>query len=404
MKELNFAVYVTGSIAAYKALILVRDLVKRGNQVQVIMTNSATRFVQPLSFQVLSQKPVITEKHSISKHGILHVDLARWTDVALIVPATANLIAKLANGISDTVATTCLLASNQALKVIIPAMNNEMLANPATQRNLRLLNNYKNYYVFHTAYGRLAEGFSGKGRMLEPAQIISRLNQLLHYRRSLAGYKIIVTAGGTEEPLDPVRFITNGSSGKMGIAIARVAQRLGAKVLLICGRITVSIPAGIKVRRVKTTEQINRVVSRAFPKFDALIMSAALADFRPVQIAKQKLHKKTRNEFSVPFRKTPDVLKRIARLKRPDQMTVGFAAETHHLITDAMQKLRSKHLDLIVANDVSNHKIGFGSDNNQVTFMMPNGRSIRTPVLPKSTVAMKLLRLVADHLKMIKGN
>lgn len=400
MRKLNLAVYVTGSIAAYKALGLVRGLVKRGHRVRVIMSKSATRFIQPLSFQTLSQNSVITEEGSLaSSHGVLHVDLARWTDVALVVPATANVIAKLANGIADTVMMTCLLAANQVPKVIVPAMNSEMLANPATQRNLRLLKSYHNYYVLSSVYGRLAEGYSGKGRMLEPGQIIEYLNRLWHHPKPLAGRKIIVTAGGTEESLDPVRFITNGSSGKMGFAIARTARQLGAKVLLICGRTTASVPAGIKVRRVKTTEQMGCAVIRAFPEFQILIMAAALADFRPVRTAQQKLQKRTRDGVTIRLRKTPDVLKAVARLKRSNQITVGFAAETQHLLTNAAQKLRSKHLDLIVANDVSNHQIGFGSNDNQVTFIRRHHQPVRTPVLSKSAVAVKLLALIANQLK-----
>ncbi|QBP18628.1 bifunctional phosphopantothenoylcysteine decarboxylase/phosphopantothenate--cysteine ligase CoaBC [Acetilactobacillus jinshanensis] len=396
MDHMNIAVYVTGSVACYKTLILIRMLKRRGANVRIIMSNGAQQFIKPLPFQALSGHSVIREQAvNPSTHGIPHVDLARWTDVAIIMPATANVIAKMANGIADGIVSTCLLATS-APKIIVPAMNNLMFINPATQRNLRLLKGYPNYYQWGPTYGKLAEGYPGKGRMIEPKQVINKLGQLLNRHQFLHGLRLLVTAGGTEEPIDPVRFITNGSSGKMGYAVAERAHQMGADVTLISGHANIPVPSGIKVIKVQTTEDMGHAVLDQYPKADALVMSAALADFEPVHMADQKIKKgPSSHHMILKLKRTPDVLKRVAKIKKSGQLTIGFAAETQNLIDNATHKLKAKKLDLIVANDVSNPKIGFGGDNNQVTFIDRNGHQQKTPVESKLKVADQLLKIIA---------
>ncbi len=394
---MNVALYVSGSIAAYKSLILVRLLKKSGANVKIVMTREATRFIQPLAFQALSHHRVISSWND-DYSGILHVKLSHWTDVAIIAPATANVIAKVANGIADDVASTCLLATS-APKVIVPAMNNRMFDNPVTQRNLNWLRQLPGYRILGPVAGPLAEGYSGKGRMVEPNQIIAKVNRWFRDDRPLKSMKLIVTAGGTREKLDPVRFITNDSSGKMGCAIANQAAKLGAKVLLISGHtVSLRINPKIKIIHVQTTENMAQAVLKNFPHFNGLIMAAALADFRPVTFQSQKIKK--RNQLILKLRRTPDVLKMIAKVKRQDQFTVGFAAETHDLLKHATQKLVKKHLDLIVANDVANPKIGFGSDNNQVTLIRRGHSPVKTQIAAKSKIAQVILKTV---IKIWKG-
>ncbi|UQS86645.1 bifunctional phosphopantothenoylcysteine decarboxylase/phosphopantothenate--cysteine ligase CoaBC [Nicoliella spurrieriana] len=401
IQNLNVALYVTGSIAAYKSLLMTRLLVKAGANVRVVMTNGALDFIKPLSFQALSKHPVLTD-HSFGMHDsdITHIELAQWSDLALVMPADANTIAKLANGLADNLATTTLLATS-APKMIVPAMNDQMLANPATQRNLEQLRT-DGCKIVDPVVGFLAEGYQAKGRMAEPKTVFRLIERLTTPAADLKlkGKRVLVTAGATRQPIDPVRFITNSSSGKMGIAVASAAARLGADVTLICADVRVKVPDGIKVVSVVTSAELKTAVLKLMPETDVLVMTAAVADFESVHVAGQKIKKAAQSDlFTLQFREAADILKAVAKIKRPDQYTVGFAAETNDLRQNALKKLHAKGLNLLVANDVANPQIGFSSDNNQVTFLRAGHEPVQTPVLPKIAIAERLVNMVADDLK-----
>ncbi|MBW1605634.1 bifunctional phosphopantothenoylcysteine decarboxylase/phosphopantothenate--cysteine ligase CoaBC [Lactobacillus sp. Sy-1] len=403
IKNLNVALYVTGSIAAYKSLVMTRLLVKAGANVRVLMTDGALEFIQPLSFQALSKHSVITN-HSAGMDAdqITHIEVAQWTDLAVVMPADANTIAKLANGIADDVISTTLLATDSQ-KLVVPAMNDHMLANPATQRNLATIKQ-DGIAIIAPTIGFLAEGYAAPGRMVEPELVMERIQTLVKLKQtppthSLRGRRVLVTAGATRQPIDPVRFITNASSGKMGVSVAKAAADLGAEVTLICADVRVSIPAGIKVVNVVTSSELQAAVLQLMKTNDVLIMTAAVADFQSVRVQPQKIKKAAQSDtFTLHFREADDILKAVAKIKRSDQYTVGFAAETNDLRENALKKLRSKGLDLLVANDVSNPQIGFSSDDNQVTFLRTDHAPIQTKVLPKPAIAEQLVDLVAQDL------
>ncbi|MHA8138433.1 bifunctional phosphopantothenoylcysteine decarboxylase/phosphopantothenate--cysteine ligase CoaBC [Lactobacillaceae bacterium Scapto_B20] len=405
LKNLNIALYVTGSVAAYKSLHFTRLLTKKGANVRVLMTDGARSFVQPLSFEALSKNPVITCQSPGMRDGhVTHIELAQWSDVAIVMPADANTIAKVANGIADNEVTTTLLATD-APKIIVPAMNDRMLSNPATQRNLATLKQ-DGVVIVDPVVGMLAEGYRAKGRMADSETVLSHLAGLFDQRddqedveQPLAHKKVLVTAGGTRQPLDPIRFITNSSSGRMGIAIAKAAQQLGATVTLICADVSVAIPDRMNVIRVQTTDELLDAVLTNLPDYDVLVMAAAVADFAPLQINDQKIKKETKAAtFSIEFQSAPDILKSVAKIKRPDQYIVGFAAETNDISQNAQRKLVNKQLNMLVANDVSDSKIGFNSDDNQVTFLRPAQKPIQTAVLPKKAIAQQLMEIVASEL------
>ncbi|MEJ6400572.1 bifunctional phosphopantothenoylcysteine decarboxylase/phosphopantothenate--cysteine ligase CoaBC [Nicoliella lavandulae] len=398
-ENLNVALYVTGSIAAYKSLMFTRLLVKAGANVRVLMTDGARQFIQPLSFQALAKHDVITtDTDGMHADQITHIELAQWTQLAIMMPADANTIAKVANGLADNEVTTTWLATS-APKVVVPAMNDQMLANPATQRNIDTLK-HDGVTLIDPTVGFLAEGYQAKGRMAEPEDVLAQVELMLiklNPDAPLKHRKILVTAGGTRQPLDPVRFITNSSSGKMGIAIAKAAQRMGADVTLIAADVKIALPLGMRIVRVTTSAELCSTVLKLMPENDGLIMTAAVADFEPITVADHKIKKQQQSgEFTLQFREATDILKAVAKIKRPDQFTVGFAAETNDLKANAAKKLADKGLDLLVANDVSNPKIGFSSDDNQVTFLRPHAAPIQTPVLPKAAIAERLMQLVVD--------
>lgn len=386
---------VTGSIAVYKSAILVRDLIKQGNEVKAILTKAAAEFVTPLTFQTLSKQQVIVDEfqdYEVDK--VLHIDIADHTDVTIVAPATANIIGKIANGIADDAASTVLLA-NHAPLFIVPTMNSNMLANPANQRNINQLEQ-DGVHVMDAATGFLAEGYEGKGRMPEPAEILAWIDQSLVPNQVLSGKSIIVTAGGTREPIDPVRYITNHSSGKMGFAIAQAAVQAGAKVALIAANTSIPVPAGVDFIPVETARDLEQAVTERFAMADGLVMAAAVADFRPATVADHKIKKTADNDnLTLSMVKNPDIVKQIGSLKQPKQFVVGFAAETNDLLANATKKIASKNLDLIVANDVGNHQIGFNADQNQVTFMWPDGQTKKTSVESKAKVAEQLIQIIA---------
>ena len=385
------AVYMTGGIAMYKAVQVVRNLEKAGHEVRVIMTKNAEHFVTSNTLAALTKYPVLDDLWSKENEGsIPHVHLARWTELALVVPATANFIAKMANGIADDAASTTILAT-AAPKLVIPAMNDQMWNNPATQRNLQFLKENQ-VQIMEPAVGMLAEGYAAKGRMPEPDQISAWVEDLLNKKEILKGKTIVVTAGGTEEAIDPVRFIGNRSSGKMGIAIAQAAANMGAKVKLVYGNVTIPLPQNknIELFPAPSSEDMLMQVKQEFNRSDILIMAAAVADWRMKKVADHKLKKQAdQATLELTLVKTKDILREVAKQKNPDQVVVGFAAETNDLLKNAEKKLREKGADMIVANDVSQNV--FGSDKDKVTILRQNGTIEEWPEMSKKEIASKFL-------------
>ncbi|MCH5465028.1 bifunctional phosphopantothenoylcysteine decarboxylase/phosphopantothenate--cysteine ligase CoaBC [Levilactobacillus tujiorum] len=391
---------VSGSVAAYKAATLARELQRAGATVRVILTRAAAKFVTPATFAALTKQPVLTDETWWRDDGqIAHVELADWTDLALAAPASANLMAQLAQGQADDVASATWLAT-AAPKVVVPAMNSHMWQAAATQRNRQQLL-ADGVVVLQPATGALAEGYSGTGRFPEPAEIMTQLQQLSMFApQILQGKHVIVTAGGTRERLDPVRFLTNDSSGKMGYAVAAAAQAAGADVTLISAPTRLTPPEEVTVVSIQSTTDLADAVLARFPQADALVMAAAVADFQPLTVADQKIKKTADNdELILKLKKTPDILAEVAKIKKSQQVTVGFAAETQNLLANARQKLQRKSLDLLAANDVSQAGIGFNSDDNQVTFIQADGTSDQTPKTSKRVIATALIKRLATILE-----
>ena len=399
LQDKHVTLTVSGSVASYKGAALARELQRAGATVRVVLTAAASRFVTAETFAALTKAPVLTDTgwwHADGK--IDHIELADWTDLALAAPASANLMAQFANGLADDAASATWLAT-AAPKVVVPAMNTHMWQAAATQRNRqRLLAD--GVQVLTPATGLLAEGYAGQGRFLEPTDIVSQLATLpldAQTTTALSGKHLLVTAGGTRERLDPVRFLTNDSSGKMGYAVATAAQQAGADVTLITAPTKLPVPSGVTVVPIESTQELADAVLTRLPAADGLVMAAAVADFQPVTAADQKIKKTTDNdELVLRLKKTPDILQAVAANKRPDQVVVGFAAETQNLLENGRQKLTKKHLDLLAANDVSRADIGFNGDNNQVTFLFADGHSDQTPVTSKRTIATTLISHVAE--------
>lgn len=387
LKDKHIAVYVTGGIAAYKSLGIVRALIKQEAIVQVIMTDAAQKFVTPLTFATLSQHPVITDNFTPQTSPddfIPHIQLALWTDLAIVVPATANIIGKMANGIADDITSTSLLATT-APKLIFPTMNTDMYDNPAVQKNLQTLQEM-GIQIVEPAEGFLAEGMTGKGRLPELSVIMNAIENNFTEKK-LAGKKVVVTAGGTKEAIDPVRYIGNRSSGKMGLAMATVARDLGAEVTLIT---TVDAPlAGMNIIQVQTASEMMQQLQDVFPTTDVLVMAAAVADFKPLHVADQKIKKNDDEDlFTIELTKNPDILKTIAATKNK-QFVVGFAAETQNLLSNAEKKLAHKNADVILANNVANEGSGFGVDTNRITLLQKNHEPTTWPLMSKIDVAKK---------------
>ncbi|WP_413627267.1 bifunctional phosphopantothenoylcysteine decarboxylase/phosphopantothenate--cysteine ligase CoaBC [Fructilactobacillus vespulae] len=399
MLNKKVVLYVTGSIAAYKSVYLLRELQRNGAEVRVVMTSFAEKFVSSLTFASLS-KHFVYDDNSFTDDAeqIKHIELAKWADLSIVAPASADFIAKLANGIADNFALTTLLATDSR-KIIVPAMNDVMFHNFATQNNLEVLK--KNQItVLDTATGMLAEGYSAKGRMLEPLDIINQVKRSLIKTGELNNFKILVTAGGTQEDIDPVRVISNRSSGKMGYAIAEAAAQAGAEVTLISANCNLQASSGIKVVPVRTSSELMNTVLSELPSYDALIMAAAVSDFRVHEVAKQKIKKDPNQDyFELILEKTPDILKQVALAKQEHQLIVGFAAETQNFEKNAQKKLKAKGLNMIVLNDVSNPKIGFSSDDNQVTIIDDKQKVIKTEIASKIEIAQKIIEIVEQKLR-----
>jgi len=384
---------ITGSIAAYKAADLASKLTQAGAKVEIIMTESATEFITPLTLRSLTGQPVVTKMFELtSEFSIEHIALAEAADVVAIAPATANTIAKLAQGIADDML-TCTVLATKAPIIVAPAMNVNMLENPITQENLAKLK-ARGFVIIEPAWGRLASGKMGRGRLADVDEIIGTIQQVLGKSGDLAGRRIVVTAGGTQEPIDPVRYIGNHSSGKMGYAMAKAARDRGAMVTLITAPTSLPEPTGIEVTPVRTTIQMKEAVAKAVAKADVLIMAAAVADYQPKTSTKEKI-KKESPSLTLELIRTPDILTEV----KGDFIRVGFAAESEDLIENARQKLQKKQLNLIVANDITATDSGFGVDTNKVTLIDRDGKVESLPLLTKREVADKILDRVVEFLR-----
>jgi phosphopantothenoylcysteine decarboxylase / phosphopantothenate---cysteine ligase len=385
---------VTGGIACYKAVELVRLLVRDGFAVQVIMTRGAMEFVTPLTFQTLSGKPVASETFNLTQESeIGHINLADSADLFVIAPATANVIGKMAGGIADDLLTTVLLAT-QAPVLVAPAMNIHMYENPLVQENIRKLRRV-GYHFIEPAEGYLACGYEGKGRLPDPEKIFETIKNLLK-KKDLAGERFLITAGPSREPLDPVRYISNRSSGKMGYALARAALSRGAEVVLVSGPTALEPPSGARTIAVTSAAEMRRAVLGEFPRCTAVIMAAAVGDYRPAEIAPRKI-KRAKEPLELRLEPNPDILKELGAQKN-GKLVVGFAAETEELTTNATKKLRAKNLDMIVANDVTQEGSGFDGDTNIATIIDRSGASFSLPLMSKSELADRIY----DHLVSLK--
>ncbi len=380
---------VTGGIAAYKAVELLRLLVKSGAEVHVIMTRSAREFVAPLTFQTLSGNPVHTEMFNlIQEQDIGHISLADRADLVLVAPATANVIGKAANGLADDLLTTTLLAT-KAPVLFVPAMNVNMWENPLYQENQSKLKKY-GYHFMMPAVGALACGWEGQGKLPDPADIFDYAQTVVKEERDLLGKTVLVTAGPTREELDPVCFLSNHSSGKMGYAIARAARNRGAKVILVSGPVQLPVPQAVDFVGVTTALEMQQAVLSHAAKADVIVKAAAVADFRPVERNGQKVKKGVEDQTVLALQRNPDILAELGRTKEK-QILVGFAAETDDLLANAVKKLETKNLDLIVANDVSQPGSGFDGDTNAVQLLYRDGQREELPLMSKDAVAWALL-------------
>lgn len=391
---------VTGSIAAYKAADLASKLVQAGAEVDVVMTAAAIEFVSPLTFQSLTHRPVFTDMFEPrTAFAIEHVGLAQKAEAVLIAPATANTIARIVNGMADNLLTSLVLATRAPL-IVAPAMDAFMYDNPLTRRNVARLREM-GATVIEPGFGHLASGLVGQGRLADNELILGTLRQVLGRRGDLAGRGIVVTAGGTQEPIDPVRHISNRSSGKMGYAVAEAARDRGARVVLISGPVSLPAPVGIEMRRVQTALDMQKALLDAVraPDMAALVMSAAVADYRVKVQAEHKIKRAKQEEMSIELVRNPDIVAGVSG----DFVKVGFAAESDDLIENAAAKLKSKGLDLIVANDITAADSGFDVDTNRVVFIDRRGAPEHLPLMLKSEVAHRLLdrvvRLLAERSK-----
>ncbi|MFQ6059031.1 MAG: bifunctional phosphopantothenoylcysteine decarboxylase/phosphopantothenate--cysteine ligase CoaBC [Anaerolineae bacterium] len=408
LRDKHIVLGVTGSIAAYKAVGLASRLVQAGATVDVIMTEAATELVQPLSFQAITHRPVVTEMFTpstrsghrlLAKMEIGHVTLAQRADLMVIAPATANTIAKLAAGLADNMLTATALATRAPI-IIAPAMESAMYESPVTQENLARLRQ-RGVTIVEPGYGRLASGAVGVGRLAEMEDILGTIRLVLGQGGDLAGRRVVVTAGGTREPIDPLRFVGNRSSGRMGYALAEAARDRGAKVTLVAGPTALITPPGVQFVPVDTAQEMRDAVLAALPGADVLIMAAAVADYRPAEIRERKI-KKGEGGLTLKLVRNPDILAQVARWRESEPggsrlVVVGFAAETEDLVENARAKLEAKGLDLIVANPVP---VSFGAPESQATLIDHQGEVTELPLLPKEEIAERVLDRVVGFLRL----
>jgi len=391
---------VCGGIAAYKAAALCSKLTQAGASVRVIMTESAAKLVQPLTFQALSKHQVMVDTFDEKDASVvMHINMADSADLVIVAPATANMLAKMAYGLADDMLSTTLLAVTAPI-LVAPAMNVHMYEHPATQNNMSILR-ARGVHFIDPGEGQLACGYVGKGRMAEPEEILVAAEQVLTPDQPLIGKKVLITAGGTVERIDPVRYLTNDSSGKMGFALAEAARDLGADVTVIAAKTTVHEPGGVQLVRVESASDMLNAVMDRLQASDIIIKAAAVADYRPAEQAPQKIKKKEET-LTLTLVKNPDILQQIGDSKT-NQFVVGFAAETEQTAEHAMDKLRRKNCDLLVANDVTVEGAGFGTDTNVVTVFDRSGLVEELPLLSKREVANRLLRMIAGRIASRSG-
>jgi phosphopantothenoylcysteine decarboxylase / phosphopantothenate---cysteine ligase len=401
MEKKKVLLAVTGGIAAYKAATVASKLYQSGYEVKVILTESAQKFITPLTFQTLTRQAVFTDTFEEKDPSVVsHIEIADWADLVLIAPATANAIGKLANGIADDMLTTTLLAT-KADVLIAPAMNVNMFNHPAVKKNMETLASY-GWRFIEPNEGLLACGWIGKGRLAEPEELLDSVHVYFQEKNeesslTLSGKKVMVTAGPTREELDPVRYFTNHSSGKMGYAIAAAAKKLGADVTLVTGPTSLEVPSGIKIERVTSAKEMFDQALSLYAEQDVVIKCAAVADYTPVTVHSNKFKKKN-DTWTIELKKTDDILQALGERKE-HQILVGFAAETENLEDYAKDKLKRKNLDMVVGNDVSKEGSGFGSDTNEIIMIKKDGSVRPLPILSKEKAAREILEEVMDMMK-----
>ena len=388
-------VCVTGGIAVYKAVALVSKLSQAGADVKVVMTESAMEFVTPLTFQAMSRNDVFFDTFDEKDSRVIaHIDLADWADLVIVAPATANVIGKVANGISDDMVTTVLMATTAEVW-FAPAMNVNMYENKAVIRNIASLDE-DGYRFIEPSEGFLACGYVGKGRLEEPEKIVELVVQAFASKNlPLAGKKVVITAGPTRERIDPVRYVSNFSSGKMGYAMAAAAAELGAETILVSGPVELEKPAGVKVIKIESAAEMLEAVSTQYEEADIVIKAAAVADYRPAEIQTQKI-KKSDSESIINLKRTTDILETLGG-RKDKQLLVGFAAETENVIENGLSKLERKNLDFIIVNDVTDPDGGFGNETNVVTLLSKNGTNKPYPAMSKKDLAIHLLTAIMEE-------
>ena len=393
LKGKKILIGVTGSIAAYKIAWLVRLLIKADAEVKVIMTPSATGFISPLTLSTLSRNDVLYQLADNSSWAN-HVMLGRWADVMLIAPLSCNTLSKMATGACDNLLLAVYLSATCPV-VVAPAMDEDMWRHPTTENNLDNLRAFNNY-IIPVRNGELASGLTGDGRMAEPEEIMDWLNFFFEKKKALIGKKVLITAGPTYEAIDPVRFLGNASSGKMGIALAHELTGRGASVTLVLGPSTEKVNGRVNIVRVKSAEEMHTACLEHFEKTDWAIMSAAVADYTPVNKEEKKI-KKDGEFFTLELKKTPDILKKLGELKKDHQCLVGFALETHNEKENALKKLHSKNADLIVLNSLGDEGAGFGHDTNKIAIFDKNGGAFQFEMKSKSAVAADIVNTIINY-------
>lgn len=379
---------ITGSIAAYKAAHLCRLLITQGAEVQVIMTKSATDFITPLSLSVLSKRPVLSEMIGQGSIWNNHIELGLWADLVLVAPCSANTMAAFSHGICENLLQSVFLSARCPV-MIAPAMDHDMYLHEATRANLDLLKN-RGVTIINPVKGELASGIYGEGRMEEPEMILQAVVDFFSANKPLSGKKVLITTGPTREPIDPVRYITNHSTGKMGLALAKSFFDAGATVTLIAGPIQLAIPGRIETHFVETADEMYKACLKHFPESDITIMTAAVADYRPADISENKI-KKSDQKLQLKLEATTDILSALGKLKKESQFLVGFALETDDELKNAQSKLERKNLDMIVLNSLRDEGAGFGTDTNKVTLIFRNNQITEFPLMSKQDVANRIV-------------
>lgn len=394
---------ISGSIAAYKAALLVRLLVKNEAEVQVVMTASATSFISPLTLSTLSKRPVFTDFENPYQKGtwVNHIDLALWADLVVVAPASANTIAKFSNGLCDNLLSAVYLSARSKV-MIAPAMDADMYDHPAVQENIYRLKKI-GHIVLESPKGELASGLYGNGRLLEPEDIFTRIQHFFNHQLLLKGKKILITAGPTREAIDPVRYISNHSTGKMGYALAEVALQMGAEVTLVSGPVTLKPPAQASVIPVQNAEEMYQHTAHMASLADIIIFAAAVADYTPITPAHQKI-KKEDHTFTLQLKKTTDIAAELGKQKKSNQIFVGFALETHNETEHAIQKLKNKHFDFIVLNSLSDEGAGFTYDTNKITIIEKDNTITSYELKDKLSVASDIMLKVAEHIRRKEKN